>query len=302
MVQIGKIVRYALTEEGLLSRMDTEYFNEETEQVKTNVRNDASLQTIQWCSDAGSFSGIARIGGQTKLFRVPVEFSMDDGEYDVITTANLTSGVEYQVAIYDIASDGMAGAAYLCFDGELSTYIDGWSPVYMIDEVTTALDAEGATIQKIYAYTLNGRTELILKDTVSADGLQKGDLIRCGIDSRGQVDNIEIVFRPREHTEPYMSHENFTASYWFWYGQVQRIDGNVAYVSMNAQGTDKRYFDLTEPMTSRCHYLYDGKTKKITEFEMEDLIGAENFDNATWILMYAWKGKVKDVFAFQNVK
>lgn len=36
--------------------------------------------------------------------------------------------------------------------------------------------------------------------------------------------------------------------------------------------------------------------------DMADLIGTESAGGASWVLMYAWKGQVVDVFAYQNIK
>lgn len=158
----------------------------------------------------------------------------------------MTSGKAYEVEVYDVARDGRAGAVSLFIDSNVTTFIDGWDPVYMIDEFFTSMDEENGTVEKIQAYSLNGAQELTLKEGVSTAGLGKGDLIRCGIDFSGKVDNIETVLSLRQSAgKPFMSHTAFTGSYWFYFGEVIHTEGNTAFVRLNDDGTDTRYFDFS---------------------------------------------------------
>ena len=302
-MEVGRVVKFITGESGLITRLDTDCLNTETEGVRDSVQRAIPRREIIWSKEAGSLSGYARVDGTTRIFMASAKMSGDDRDYGVVLTTAMTSGKAYEVEVYDVARDGRAGAVSLFIDSNVTTFIDGWDPVYMIDEFFTSMDEENGTVEKIQVYSLNGAQELTLKEGVSTAGLGKGDLIRCGIDFSGKVDNIETVLSLRQSAgKPFMSHTAFTGSYWFYFGEVIHTEGNTAFVRLNEDGTDTRYFDFSRPLSGRCHYLYDGKTEKITVMDMADLIGTESAGGASWVLMYAWKGQVVDVFAYQNIK
>ena len=51
---------------------------------------------------------------------------------------------------------------------------------------------------------------------------------------------------------------------------------------------------------SRCHYVFDCKTNNISTIAISDVYDYESYEEGDWVLMYAWKGKVKDVIVYRN--
>ena len=299
-LEIGKVIKYASNKNGTISRIDTEYLNSGKEDGNASLRNSLPRQTMLWCSDAGSFSGAARVDDTTVFFQAPSKGMGSSDDYGIIRKSNLVSGLSYEISAYDVGRNGAAGAAVIYIDGKSSSAIDGWAQVYMFDTLVSALDDDGEPVQKVWAYSLNGLEKLTLREDIKMDGFQKGDLVRFGISFDGKVDNVETVLKQASITGPYKSHDTFTASYWFWLGKVVHTEGNVACVQMNADGTEQRYFDVSQAF-NRCHYMYDVKTDKISQVNMEDILGAESCKDPSWILMFAWKGGVKDIFVYQNL-
>ena len=300
-LEVGAIVKYTLNKDGKISAIDTEKRNVEKEDSDSLEKNVDRMKT-QWSMEASGFSGYALVDSQTKLFKVPVNISSNPDDYKLITGGSMTSGMEYTFSAYDVARNGVAGAITVYVDGDVTSAIDGWAPVYMVDDVGEILDEEGNVEKVLYTYSLSGATELRILDGVDVSGIKRGNLIRCGINFDGKVDNIVEIFNVDAKSEPTKSHSKFGASYWFWFGEVVYTEGNVACVRLNEDGTEKRFFSFAQPFANRCHYAYDYETDKIKTVEMSEILGSESFSNPSWILMYAWKGQVKDIFVYQNKK
>ena len=300
--EIGKVVKFMVNADGVISRIDTEYFNAKKENQNSSLHNDIAWNDIMWSGDANSFSGYVLRGSRTTLFAVPETMSGDDKSYGLLSTASLVSGQTYKISAYNMARSGEADVICIKKDVDAPSTINTWDPPYLIEKITNVMNSEEEIVQKATAYSLSGKTELVCEKAGMLDGYQAGDVIRCGFNMKNAVNNVEKVLTRSTMKTPFMSHSNFTYSYWFYYGKVVSVEGNIVCVSLNADDTDLRYFDLSQPLTNRSHYVFDCLHGKIKTMDMSDLIGAESSNNPSWVLMYAWKGQVKDVLAFNNVE
>ena len=302
---VGRVVQYTLNKDGVISRIDTEYFNAAKESEGSSMRCDVAWQTARWSADANSFAGYALKGGRTVLFGKPAAMSGSDSSYGLISVSSLVGGADYKISAYNLSRGGEADVICVEMNVDAPSTINTWDAPYVIEKIVNVINADGDIVQQAYAYGYPSSAEattLVCQKPGMLDGYQPGDVIRCGLNTKSEVNNIEKVLLHSDLKKPFLSNSNFTTSYWFYYGKVMSWEGNNVCVSFNEDDTDVRYFPLTRPMTNRAHIVYDCARGKAKSMEMADLIGAENSDNPSWILLYAWKGQVMDVIAFNNMK
>lgn len=297
-VDIGAVVTYRLNDDGYVSHIDTEYVNPQKESENNSLTLDIPISKLKWSMETSGFEGKA-LFNSTVLFAVPDEISSRNESYGIMPTDALISGEAYDFAIYDIARNGVAGAAYVIADAEAPGAIPTWADIYMVEEKRNALNSEGDESTKLLLIGRDGKKSVFCKDDIGKD-IKRGEVIRIGQNPKGEVNSIEHLLKTSGYKTPFKSSENFTTSYWFYYGKVNYYEGNTVSVSLAADDSDTRFFNLSLAL-GRGHYTYDCDTDEISVMKMSDLVGAENSSNPSYIFMYAWKGEVREIFVINNV-
>lgn len=298
-LDIGEIVLYTVNKDGVISEVDTPYFNAQKED-NTSLKKDLEDVQAIYAYDTGYFSGRVGIGPETIVFRIPANYSTDNKYYG--RTSMSVNGKNSTICAYNMKRDGVAGVITVEEDSNNTPgYIDNWADVYMVDEIINVLDQNGEIREALVGHSQKGRKEFIIDKDFNLVNFERGDLIRVGFNFDNELNNIEVVMRLKDRIgTPFMSGEPYAGNHWYWFGEVVYTRGNIAAVRMDAEGNDIRYFNLSDAFV-RAHYIYNGKRNGIQYVSMNDIVGSESGKKGDWILMYAWKGKVKDIYVYRNV-
>ena len=299
--KIGSVVRIRTDENKKIDYVDTIAKDEYTEGEETMERTFARSSLV-WSPDASSFSGKARLNQSSIIFQVPSNLDEVDS-FAVVNSSSLSFGT-YDVELYNVKRNGLASTAVVYVNSKITGFIDGWDPIYLIKNSTKVFGDDEEIYDVLHAYSLNGEVDLIVDNKFDIDisSVNPGDIIRVGKSYNGRVNFIEPIMSVNKTDKPFKSSNNFTGSYWFWFGKVVYAEDNMMYVDFSEDDTEKLYFDVTEPFASRCHYVYNCETGSISTITIPNILGFENYNDGDWVLLYSWKGKIKDVVIYRNFK
>ena len=196
-----------------------------------------------------------RVGGSTLVFTVPNDMS-DYDNYSLVDAASLLESFVYdKMAIYDADENKIAGVVVL-YDMQGGGGLDValyQTKLSVIDSVSKDIDRNGDVTYRIFYYTDGVRKSNLVKsadveniysrywryDGITADKLNKGDIIQLRMNQEGLIETYHVLYKGETTYAEYSSSGAPTAD---WYtGAVHTAFGVVKdkvskRITVNAHG------------------------------------------------------------------
>lgn len=203
-----------------------------------------------------------RVGGSTLVFTVPNDMS-DYDNYSLVDAASLLESFVYdKMAIYDADENKIAGVVVL-YDMQGGGGLDValyQTKLSVIDSVSKDIDQNGDVTYRIFYYTDGVRKSNLVKsadveniysrywryDGITADKLNKGDIIQLRMNQEGLIETYHVLYKGETTYAEYSSSGAPTAD---WYtGAVHTAFGVVKdkvskriTVNAHGKGTDEAW-------------------------------------------------------------
>lgn len=285
-----QLVKIKLDAEGLIKEIETAAKADVKKGYDTeNFSLDYGITSIQ--HRFGALGTRYRVGGTTIVFTVPNDMS-DYDNYSIVDAGSLLESFVYEkTAIYDADENKIAGVVVL-YDMQGGGGLDValyQTKLSIVDSVSKDIDANGDVTYRIYYYTDGVRKSNLVKsedveniysrywryDGITADKLNKGDIIQLRINSEGLIETYHVLYKGETTYAEYSSSGAPTAD---WYtGAVHTAFGVVKdkvskriTVNAHGKGTDDAWlreflvdsvpvfvWDEDEKPTCRIGTMYD---------------------------------------------
>lgn len=238
---------------------------------------------LRYRSTGASFEARFSINSSTKIFMVPPDgYTEDIDKFSVISMSQISSGDFHTVTAYCMNDGGIAGAMILWRNAASAT-ISGNSTMILVDSISTVIDGDGDSVQKIRGLA-NGTyveylTDGIVSLTVDGRTIKRGDIIRVASDRNGRISNVRVDI----NSDTYKAEGSSFGT--FWEGQYSALSGAVysmenGYVLISNQLSENLsdIFDsvdygmlYTVPVTGSI-MIYDSKLDKIYLGTVNDIL------------------------------
>ncbi len=256
-----QLVRIKLDNEGKIKELETAVKADAKKGYDTeNFSLDYGVTRVQ--HRFGALGTRYRVGGTTAVFTVPNDMS-DYDNYSLVDAGSLLESFVYdKMAIYDADENKIAGVVVL-YDMQGGGGLDValyQTKISIVDSVSKDIDEKGDVTYRIFYYTDGIRKSNLVKsadveniysrywryDGITADKLNKGDIIQLRINSEGLIETYHVLYKGETTYAEYSSSGAPTAD---WYtGAVHTAFGIVKdkvskriTVNAHGNGTDEAW-------------------------------------------------------------
>lgn len=186
-----RVVRYKDSEDGSISKLDTTMLNTAHESVESSLSAEYYETTTNKWYNSYYLGRRAYLSTATKVFYIPTD-STDDVDFKCSNPAfmMLNDASYYADAYYTSTLNGTSQAAVVKYSlDNIKANIASQKGYFIYKDTEERLSDSGETVRYIMGF--NGVTEASYEvdDTVSLDGIDKGDMVMFSFDSRGRVIN-----------------------------------------------------------------------------------------------------------------
>jgi|GEM_PF-2748472 len=250
--QVHQLIRYSLNSNGEVSHIETAKEVGENELGSnigfTKYKNPALEQKVVYNESHRTFGWQVRIDENTVVFCVPtnLKYINDILYYDIKYISDYRNSQSFYIEAYDVSEDRTAKVLIEKSEKGGGDPIRDKSKVVVITKITEVVDEEGNTTKMLYGYQDGKEIKLPFDkdcDTIKYYGnnkepseIKRGDLIRYGLNSKGQINDYYKLFSLRDENK-----NPKVVQYGNEYGQYLPIDspqsGSLLAVSYD---TDKR--------------------------------------------------------------
>ena len=215
-----------------------------TEKFTLNI----SQQGMIYKSASGKLGDVT-IDPQTIIFDIPSTAGTDTDKFAVRSKSMFTNDGSYDVKIYDLSESYTAGIVLVTNSTGIAS---AEAPIVLVDELAEAQNEEYEAIDVLYGLsegkrvTINGSgTGVFIKDSTP---LQRGDIIQYSTNTKGEADEIQILFNVNDKTTEFT--REVSTDLKTVYGRVTKKFAKSVNVDVNGSVTNYSTADATV-------YLYD---------------------------------------------
>ncbi len=258
----GKII-YFRESDGFITIIDTPYYDEKEEDEYT-IKPNVSETAVRYRQR--KFGKTVIINDSTVILGVPGDDKLEGAqEYDFSVPAATSVSISKDFDVNSYKFDLESG-----FDDVvvIKNYVSGnpTTELIVVDEIATAYRNDEVTEHLTY-YAEGYETELYVDSSKSliADGIKQGDVLRIGIDAKGDLISWEVIFSYKADAVPADVNEvNYTSPFnttdRVIFGYVKSINDGVLklYRDMKKPDVLDEVFDVSESDV----VIYDSKEKK----------------------------------------
>lgn len=327
-----QLVRYRANGAGELTMLATEYDPTLTTLADPGdrPRMDSRTAEREWRSAHSKFEYNQRavdpsfrefyIDKDTLVFTIPNQYNgpEDDSRFGVTGMSVFTDSSYYTVSGYDM--DEEYTARYVVANAQGGTYISANdAPFALVSRITTAINAAGNEVTKLYMYYNGTETGFVCRDDVlvtrwkyaSSDAtvqipiesIVRGDVVRIALDAAGELGAVSKLL-PRNDGETTANRlATFTNAHGAYteitYGEVMERSN----MSMMVQATDGPVADaklIFRMSTGVQVYVYDVQSDEMYTGDVSDIYDAKRYgsDSASYVMIRAKDNAVGEVIVF----
>ena len=192
------VIRYKLNDDDEITFIDTRIqgANEEVGSLKRIYTfNDPELA---YRGGPKTFGRKLNLSTNTKNFSVP---SNPDDEESYFNKFSPVENRSYSIEAYATNSI-FEPCAILLKDAGTSSIKQ--SEMCLVTDIRQMLDGDGESAWGLIVYTRSGETTYTLSDDIqNVDAIANGDVIAVGMNSKGQVDEYQMIYDRSEHSQLY---------------------------------------------------------------------------------------------------
>ncbi len=227
------------------------------------------------------------IDNNTVVFDIPAS-SNDSDEYSVTDKSFFADGDSYDVIVYDVSEDLVAGAVIVTSSENKASEE---SNIVVVDRISSVKDDDGNSVDKLYGFQ-NGEKVSFTSDkdifTKGGSKLENGDIIQIKADSKGNAKAVSLLLDSDKAETEFTKEisENLTIEY----GKVtKRFSG-----SFNLQVNDGSANNYSAANANV--YIVDN-SKNSGKISVGDASDIQKYDesNPERVFVRIYKGEVMDV-------
>ncbi|MBE7023033.1 MAG: hypothetical protein E7412_01040 [Ruminococcaceae bacterium] len=282
---VAQPVKFVRDGQNRITSIDTVYVGEEGEE---SFSCDSPLTNRYW-KHTGIMTVVATggeqvaVGGDTVMFKVPADIFEED-DFEIVSTASLSSDSQYSVAVYDSGAEKIAGL--LVLGGAETVEAVAGNRLMLVEEVVVSLNEEGEIVAKVCGLYHGNRVEFSEKEQgiIDVDDLVCGDVISLsltagnlikGYTKRWYKDGIpeDVTTRAVSPDEPYGCLSGTNDELCLVYGKVLTMKDSIITVGPE---DDSAY----EPIVVSLYspelkiYRYDSEEEKIYTASPDEIFDA----------------------------
>ncbi len=191
-----QLITYETNSAGKLTGLDIAVDNTSTGAVNKGVFTKNFAEADQIYKSASNTLGDVRVNADTVVFDIPAEAGTDTTRYAVRDYKMFSNNTPYDIIVYDLQEDFSAKAIIVT---SATGVTEAKSPIVLVDEIATAQNEDYDTVDVVYGIENGKEVELTATDTtvfVKGDNkkLKQGDIFQYSTNSKGEVDNITLLF------------------------------------------------------------------------------------------------------------
>ena len=240
-----RLVRYKENEDGSISKLDTTTLNSEHESVESSLSAEFYETTTSKWYNSYYLNRRAYLSTATKVFYIPTE-SADDADYKCASPAFmlLNDASYYADAYYTSTLNGTSQAAVVKYSlDDVKKNIESQKEFFIYKDTEERLNDSGDVVRYITGFSDLTEASYEVDDSVSLDGIDKGDIVIFSFDSRGRIVNKD----GKSYTMVYDASKSI---------EEQRDDDGQHWVPLSdsiQEQTGQKYL-LYKSVSSHTHY------------------------------------------------
>ena len=133
------------------------------------------------------------VDSNTVVFDIPSS-SSDSEDYSVTDKSFFADGDSYDVVVYDVSEDLVAGAVVVTSSENKASEE---SNIVVVDRISSTKDDDGNTVDKLYGFQNGEKVTFVTDSGIFKKGsskLENGDIIQIKADSKGNAKAITLLF------------------------------------------------------------------------------------------------------------
>ena len=227
------------------------------------------------------------IDNNTVVFDIPAS-SNDSDEYSVTDKSFFADGDSYDVIVYDVSEDLVAGAVIVTSSENKASEE---SNIVVVDRISSVKDDDGNSVDKLYGFQ-NGEKVSFTSDkdifTKGGSKLENGDIIQIKADSKGNAKAVSLLLDSDKAETEFTKEisENITIEY----GKVTKRFSSSFNLQVN-DGSANNYSAANANV-----YIVDN-SKNSGKISVGDASDIQKYDesNPERVFVRIYKGEVMDV-------
>ena len=258
--------------EGSVSHIDVSGVN--------NFSTEFSSESCKYYGGAMSvFASKYQLSDNTPIFYIPTE--KDDNKYKVINKYELYTDFNYNVRLFDVSDEYMAGAVVIYENGSRARIVDSYDEAAIIKDVEQIMNSDGELCLKLSVYIRGEDREVYFDNDggidmtgnwlknhsyyITAEGnnpFKKGDVIQYYSDSESHCRSFRMLFT-RELIDGKLYYEKNTGDYGLLSNETYFSELYTAFANVYERFSDKVLISVdgttlrTVPLGNANVYVYN---------------------------------------------
>lgn len=192
---VSQLVTFETNSNGVLTQLNTAEDKTESGEIDkdTFTKNIAGSFTYV---EAAKKLGAYNVDENTVVFDIP-EGETDTDKFSLETIELFEDETSYDVEIFDLGED-MTAKAIIVKNSNGAANLE--APLAIIESVTTTVNEDGDTVEKVYVYENGEKTSYLTEEEdvlTDEEGvkLTKGDVVQIKTNAKGEIENVRVLFR-----------------------------------------------------------------------------------------------------------
>jgi len=220
------------------------------------VKRDGNL-SLEYCSVNISFQSMIYFKEDTKILFI----SDKEEEYQFADRTALTNGKPYELQSYNEREYFMPEIVVINSTQSATTSVS--APLFFVDNVSMALNDEGAVVKKITGIERGNVVSKLVKESYDIGELRRGDIIRIGLDRHDQIAHHtkEFTFNLKDANKKYSG--NFEARHEVVCGTVKGLKNDILLVDISKIAGTETLKGVNIVSSTINVYLYDENSDRL---------------------------------------
>lgn len=284
---VAQPIKFVRGPKNTIKSIDTVYQGVDEED---GLKQNSAAQARYW-KNTGVMTVVATGAGQvavnndTVMMRIPQNIDKED-DYEMVSTASLTSDSQYTCAVYDCRNDKVA--ELMVFSGTDKGEVISANRVMLVEKSTLSVNEDGETITKIYGLYHGNKVVFEEKEsgTISLSDVKYGDIITLSLTAGNLIKGYNKVWYPNgipadvtdkavSPDAPFASTSGVNDEVAFVYGRVLTMNGDIITVGPeDGEAYESVVVNLNSPELKI--YRIDSENGKVDIASPEDVFDVES--------------------------
>jgi len=284
--KFGQLIIYDINSNNEIISIDT-VLDKEDAKLKLSV---PKTRNLNYKTSSCTFQGVVNIDDKTTIFLIPSDDEMEKA-FRIVKRNYFKNDGKYTLEAYNMSEVGVAEVLIV----EDNNTFDLKTTCAVVDKISYTVNEKGATVQKLYALRDGKEVSVLVEEGRTLSGIKRGDVIRYGVNSVNELNNIDLVFsfnKDKIFELVNVNANSYIAEERRVYGRVEAKRGN--YFKATIKKTDGTTVQEYYGVQAAKIYMYDVKKDKVS------VISASDIFDGDMIFMRVRYGDPKEIVVYRN--